>query len=156
MAKAKRKIMALISIILFVFALAPSVSATEITGTLNTGGLTQATVNNCNPLTIAHGSVSAYPGCTITCEAGYIKSGSSCIIPAGSGGGGGGGGGSVQNNSFGGADFNNDGRVDMVDLNTLMLNWGAIGTNASDLNHDGVVDMLDFNLLMLSWSISGS
>jgi hypothetical protein len=155
MAKAKQKIMALISIITFVFVLASSVGATEITGILNTGGLNQATVNNCNPLAVAHGSVSAFPVCAITCESGYTKSNNQCIAPVSSGGGGGGGG-SVQNNNFGGADFNNDGKIDIVDLNILMLNWGAKGNNASDLNHDGAVNILDFNLLMLNWSISAS
>jgi hypothetical protein len=149
MAKVKQKIMALISIISFVFALASSVSAAEISGTLNTGGLNQATVNNCNPLTVLHGSVSAYPDCIITCESGYTKTNNLCIVPNG---GGGGGGGSAPLSNFGGSDFNNDGKVNLIDLNILILNWGATGNNASDLNHDGIVDILDFNLLMLNWS----
>ena len=149
MAKAKQKIMALILIISFVFALVSFVGATEISGTLNTGSLSQATVNNCNPLTVLHGSVSAYPDCIVTCESGYTKTNNLCIAPSG---GGGGGGGSAPLSNFGGSDFNGDGKVNIIDLNILVLNWGATGTNASDLNHDGIVNILDFNLLMLNWS----
>lgn len=75
--------------------------------------------------------------------------------PSGGGGGGGGGGGAPSPTTTpGSGDFNSDGKVDMVDLNTLMLNWGQTGSNVSgDLNHDGKVNLLDFNALMINWTV---
>jgi len=49
-------------------------------------------------------------------------------------------------------DSNNDGRVDSLDFNALMVNWGSTGGNPSDSNGDGKVDVLDFNLLMINWN----
>jgi len=57
------------------------------------------TVHNCSPLTVANGTVAAYPDCTITCNSGYTKSGNTCIAQ----GGGGGGGSSVPPSSVTGA-----------------------------------------------------
>ena len=48
------------------------------------------TVNNCSPLTVANGTISAYPTCAISCNSGYTVSGSSCVASGGGGGGGGG------------------------------------------------------------------
>ena len=81
----------------------------------------------------------------------------------GSGGSGGGGGGGGGSGSGGGTsapapktgDTNNDGKVDILDFNVLMVNWGTQVTGAShgDLNNDGTVDILDFNVLMINWTI---
>ena len=69
----------------------------------------------------------------------------------GSGGGGGGGGGSV---TFRVGDANRDGRVDILDFNILMVNWGSTATNnIADFNRDGRVDVLDFNILMVNWGL---
>jgi len=54
-------------------------------------GLT-GSAHNCNPLSVSHGSVDAYPSCMITCSSGYTLSGSACIVQSSGGGGGGGGG----------------------------------------------------------------
>jgi hypothetical protein len=50
-------------------------------------------------------------------------------------------------------DINKDRKVDILDFNILMLNWGEDPKNkAADLNDDGKVDILDFNLLMIYWT----
>ena len=51
-------------------------------------------------------------------------------------------------------DANNDGRINILDFNILIINWGATAPgNAADFNEDGVVDIFDFNLLMVHWQI---
>jgi len=50
------------------------------------------TAHNCSPLTVANGSVAAYPSCAISCNSGYTLSGSSCNASGGGFVGGGGGG----------------------------------------------------------------
>src|SRR3989344_2438198 len=80
----------------------------------------------------------------------------------GSGGGGGGGGGvttsSTPTSPLSAAaqkvDANNDGKIDVLDFNTLMVHWGStsVGTVA-DFNGDGTVDVFDFNLLMINWTL---
>jgi hypothetical protein len=71
-------------------------------------------------------------------------------------GGGGGpttGGGTVLGTSTSKGDSNNDGKVDILDFNILMINWGRTGPNIpGDFNGDGTVDILDFNLLMVNWT----
>lgn len=87
----------------------------------------------------------------------------------GSSGGGGGGGGGITNpivvpeppipfedivepNQIQQIDILEDGAVDILDFNLLMLNWGFVGAgNPADMNSDGAVDILDFNSLMLNW-----
>ena len=50
-------------------------------------------------------------------------------------------------------DLNHDGKVDILDFNQLLVQWGMRGSNlAADLNHDGKVDILDFNQLLVTWS----
>ncbi len=50
-------------------------------------------------------------------------------------------------------DANHDGKIDILDFNILMINWGSTSTNnPADFNGDGKVDILDFNLLMIYWS----
>lgn len=77
--------------------------------------------------------------------------------PSGGGGGGGGGGGwNAPTPLSGGAsqvDANNDGAINILDFNTLMIQWGSTGPNLSgDFDKNGVVDMIDFNMLMVYWS----
>jgi hypothetical protein len=48
-------------------------------------------------------------------------------------------------------DLDNNSKIDFLDFNILMINWGATGSNAADLNHDNVVDFFDFNILMINW-----
>jgi len=51
-------------------------------------------------------------------------------------------------------DANNDGKIDVLDFNTLMVNWGSTsGDNVADFNGDGKVDVFDFNLLMINWTL---
>ena len=47
-------------------------------------------------------------------------------------------------------DVFNDNKIDVLDFNVLMANWGNAGTG--DVNNDGTVDILDFNMLMAYWS----
>lgn len=74
-----------------------------------------------------------------------------------SGGGGGGGGapGPVvptdQITQTTNGDTNEDGKVDIMDFNRLMIDWGKSGSLA-DFNQDGKVDIFDFNSLMVNWS----
>lgn len=50
-------------------------------------------------------------------------------------------------------DINNDNKIDVLDFNVIMVNWGATSSgNTADLNKDGKVDILDFNALMVFWS----
>ena len=48
-------------------------------------------------------------------------------------------------------DANNDNKIDVLDFNTLIVNWGTTG--GADFNQDGTVDVFDFNLLMINWSV---
>jgi len=96
--------------ILIVFAGFQTASAAESAWqNLNPGfesGLS-GNVHNCVPLTVADGSVAAYPSCVITCNVGFNLSGNTCVAQAsgsaivssggGSGGSGGGGGGGSSN-----------------------------------------------------------
>lgn len=51
-------------------------------------------------------------------------------------------------------DANKDGKIDVLDFNSLMVNWGRTGTgNIADFNSDGKVDIFDFNLLMINWTL---
>lgn len=49
-------------------------------------------------------------------------------------------------------DANKDNKIDVLDFNTLMANWGNTGSNLADFNGNGVVDVMDFNSLMINWS----
>jgi hypothetical protein len=42
-------------------------------------------------------------------------------------------------------DTNNDGVVDLTDLNNVLNNFGSTGTNPGDDNQDGTVDLTDLN-----------
>ena len=50
-------------------------------------------------------------------------------------------------------DANDDNKVNILDFNILINNWGAVGLNIADFNNDKVVDLLDFNLLIIFWTI---
>jgi hypothetical protein len=70
----------------------------------------------------------------------------STAVTSGGGGGGGGGGyvppASTQLISVEAkkVDFNDDNKVDILDFNTLMVNWGG-------------ASLFDFNLLMINWTL---
>ncbi|MFZ4632461.1 MAG: hypothetical protein ACOYL8_04685 [Patescibacteria group bacterium] len=49
------------------------------------------------------------------------------------------------------SDIARDGLIDLLDFNSLMVNWGRSGINKADTNLDGMVDLLDFNSLMIHW-----
>ncbi len=75
----------------------------------------------------------------------------------GNGGGNTGGGGSISNTSTPSilGDFNGDGKVDILDFNTLIIHWGMTSgaTKADgDANGDGKVNILDFNILITHWT----
>jgi hypothetical protein len=56
------------------------------------------------------------------------------------------------NNVVSRADVVKDGVIDLIDFNTLMVQWGRAGASlASDINGDEAVDLLDFNQLMVKW-----
>jgi hypothetical protein len=45
-----------------------------------------------------------------------------------------------------------DGKIDVLDFNELMINWGKTDVgNSADVNQDGSVDVFDFNSLMINW-----
>jgi hypothetical protein len=49
-------------------------------------------------------------------------------------------------------DIVRDGKIDILDFNALMVNWGKKGVgNPADVNQDGSVDIFDFNALMVHW-----
>lgn len=47
-------------------------------------------------------------------------------------------------------DINGDGNIDILDLSTLLSNWGTSNAS-SDLNGDGVVGILDLSTLLSKW-----
>lgn len=75
------------------------------------------------------------------------------------GGGGGGGGYSYTPPSTLSAaaqkvDANKDNKIDVLDFDILMANWGSTSANnAADFNGDSKVDVFDFNLLMIHWTL---
>lgn len=51
-------------------------------------------------------------------------------------------------------DANKDNKIDVLDFNTLMVNWGkTTANNVADFNGDDKVDVFDFNLLMINWTL---
>ncbi len=82
--------------------------------------------------------------------------------PAPSTGGGGGGGGTTSippatpislSEAAKKMDTNLDDRIDVLDFNSLMVNWGREeGGNIADFDDNGRVDIFDFNLLMIYWT----
>lgn len=50
-------------------------------------------------------------------------------------------------------DTNSDGKIDIWDFNSLMVNWGKEESgNIADFDDNGTVDIFDFNLLMIYWT----
>ncbi len=49
-------------------------------------------------------------------------------------------------------DVNNDGFVDIFDVNLVSSNWGSPGGPTGDANGDGNVDIFDINLISSNWS----
>lgn len=69
------------SLFLLSFLIGFNVLADEISGNLGTtieSGLS-GLVKNCSVLSVEHGLVDDYPGCTIRCNSGYSASGGSCV-----------------------------------------------------------------------------
>lgn len=49
-------------------------------------------------------------------------------------------------------DVNNDDKIDVLDFNILILNWGSTeADNIADFDNNNKVDIFDFNLLMIHW-----
>jgi len=48
-------------------------------------------------------------------------------------------------------DLNYDMVVNMLDLTTLISDWGSTSLPVSDINRDGAVNMLDLTLLIGNW-----
>ncbi len=73
-------------------------------------------------------------------------------ISTNTGGGGGGGGGSPRPSATAKkGDVNKDGKVDILDFNSVMIQWARQGSLTADFNKDNKVDILDFNTLMINW-----
>ena len=57
-------------------------------------------------------------------------------------------------------DLNDDGVVDIIDLNLVLIDWGrtdgAITDPNSDADGDGTVDVVDLNTVLIDWGKSGS
>jgi len=50
-------------------------------------------------------------------------------------------------------DTNGDSKIDILDFNSLMVNWGKTESgNLADFDANGTVDIFDFNLLMIYWT----
>ena len=92
----------------------------------------------------------------------YAASQTTTTTTTSSGGGGGGAGGAVTTTTTvtttlsaaaQKVDANKDNKIDVLDFNTLMVNWGktTVG-NVADFNGDSKVDVFDFNLLMINWT----
>jgi hypothetical protein len=104
-------------------------------------------------------AISCYPSNKTSTVASHLYA---INIPVSSGGGGGGGGGantpSTPASTLSAAaqkvDANKDNKIDVLDFNSLMVNWGKTGTgNVADFDGNGKVDVFDFNLLMINWTL---
>lgn len=49
------------------------------------------------------------------------------------------------------ADFNRDGRTNLIDFSIMLYWWGKYNP-ACDMNQDGIVNLTDFSILMYYWS----
>ncbi|KKK61242.1 hypothetical protein LCGC14_3016280 [marine sediment metagenome] len=55
-------------------------------------------------------------------------------------------------------DLNTDEAVDIVDLNTVLIDWGKTGGFAdarSDADGSGTVDIVDLNTVLIDWGKTG-
>jgi hypothetical protein len=59
----------------------------------------------------------------------------------------------IERGTCGEADYDKDGKVDLVDF-SILLHWFEKGTTPEkiDLSNDGKVDLVDFSMLMYCWS----
>jgi len=49
-------------------------------------------------------------------------------------------------------DATGDGRIDVLDFNALLIQWGTTGNGlTADFDGNTIVDILDFNLLLINW-----
>jgi len=159
--KIPKNILILTTVFILCSLLVVPALAMEITGTMSSGMQTgvAGTVNNCNPLTIANGTIGAYPTCTVTCNSGYTLTGGVCVVSSGGGGGGGGGGATLLSipvtptcDKFSMGDADRDCTIGILDYNILMVNWGKTEVNnTADFNSSGTVDIIDYNILMVNW-----
>ncbi len=56
-------------------------------------------------------------------------------------------------------DLSDDGRVDIVDLNMVLIDWGKSGGFVdlrSDANGDGTVNLIDLNTVLIDWGKTGN
>ena len=49
------------------------------------------------------------------------------------------------------ADTNDDGQVNVMDLNNVILDWGVCPGCAGDTDGNGVVNVMDLNAVILGW-----
>lgn len=121
--------------------------------TCSTGNLYSSTISVGSSQTIR--AIGCYNG--TASQIGTFAYGINITSPGGGGVGvGGGGGGSTTPPPSGNkpGDVNSDNDVDILDFNSIFVDWGKTGTSLnSDLNRDGVVDLFDFNILIINWSI---
>ncbi len=116
------------------------------------GTLYSGAVNVSASLTLK--AIACYPGGAESGVASYSYTINSGSAPASGGGGGGGGGVVPPASCTSDADFNNDGKVDIFDLNILSANFGSSTATDStgDTNCDGKVDIFDLNTLSTTWT----
>lgn len=48
-------------------------------------------------------------------------------------------------------DFNNDGRVNVIDLGILLSDWNSATKPSADINQDGRVNVIDLGIMLSSW-----
>ncbi len=156
---------------------AQTVTLTGGAGSLSVHYTTDGSNPSCSDNNVYAGPITINNTTTIKAVSCYPQNASSQIasfaytisIPSSGGGGGSSSGGGVTGGSSGGAsgssgsggtvcnsdaDFNNDGKVDIFDLNILVVNWGSNNATEStgDSNCDGKVDIFDLNALTVQWT----
>lgn len=83
---------------------------------------------------------------------GNVTALSTPAVSSGGGGGGGGGGYYMYSPQVNG-DTNNDGKVDLLDFNMFLTQWGNKGSNlVADFDKNNSVNIFDFNWLMVYWT----
>ena len=154
-----------------------SITLTKGTGATEARYTTDGSTPDCtsssvysSPITLSSTAtikaVSCYPGpvasavasfaYTINQSSGSGSSGSSGGNgnSGGTGGSTGGGGGTPSTGACGTADFNGDGKVDLVDMNILVNHFGLTPVTHADgdADCDGDVDIVDMNILVNGWT----
>lgn len=123
-----------------------------IAPTCSTGTVYSSAISVSSSMVIE--AISCYSNGQFSTVASYLYA---INIPATTGGGGGGGGILLTTSPLSAeaqkVDANKDGKIDVLDFNSLMVSWGKTGTgNIADFNSDGKVDIIDFNMLMINWT----